>query len=107
MVASSARDGLARAAVLGLLVAVALAVVGFGVAGRADAITLTQAEAPLPVQTADPHVGAGDGVVDADTQQPTQVESSNNIVLLVAALGVLIGVLIVAHPRRGPKLSAP
>ena len=43
------------------------------------------------------------GVVHADTQGPAQAEASNNIVLLVSALGVLIGVLIVARPRRGPK----
>ena len=103
MVPSSARGGLARVAALGFVAAVVVAVAGFGVTGRAEAIALMQAEAPIPVQTADPHRGAGDGVVDADTQQPTQVEGSNNIVLLVAALGVLIGVLIVARPRRGPK----
>ena len=102
MVVSGVRDGAAKVAGLALLVAV-LVVVAFAGAERADAINLTQAEAPLPVLTADPHQGAGDGVVNADTTKPAQAESSNNVVFLIAALGVLIGVLIIARPRRGPK----
>ena len=102
MVVSGVRDGLAKVAGLALLVAI-LVVVAFAGAERADAINLTQAEAPLPVLTADPHQGAGDGVVNADTTKPAQAESSNNVVFLIAALGVLIGVLIIARPRRrGP-----
>ena len=102
MVVSGVRDGVAKVAGLALLVTV-LVVVAFAGAERADAINLTQAEAPLPVLTADPHQGAGDGVVNADTTKPAQAESSNNVVFLIAALGVLIGVLIIARPRRGPK----
>ena len=102
MVVSGVRDGVAKVAGLALLVTV-LVVVAFAGAERADAINLTQAEAPLPVLTADPHQGAGDGVVNADTTKPAQAESSNNVVFLIAALGVLIGVLIIARPRRrGP-----
>jgi len=109
MKASSARAGLGRPATTGLGIVVGLAsvlaVALLVVAGaqRVDAITLTQAEAPIPAQTADPHQGNEDGVADADTKEPTQAETPNNIVLLVAALGVLIGILIVARPRRGPK----
>jgi hypothetical protein len=108
MVVSGGRDGLANTAMLtkiavAALVLAGLLVVAFAGAGRADAINLTQAEAPISVLTADPHQGAGDGVIDADTTGPAQVESSNNVVFLIAALGVLIGVLIVARPRRGPK----
>ena len=103
MVLASARGGSARAAALGVLMALALALLAFGGAQRADAITLVPAEAAVPLLTADAHHGAGDGVVDADTKEPTQVEGSNNIVLLIAALGVLIGVLVVTRPRRGPK----
>jgi hypothetical protein len=102
MVVSGVRDGVAKVAGLALLVAV-LVVVAFAGAERADAINLTQAEAPMPVLTADPHQGAGDGVVNADTTKPVQAESSNNVVFLIGALGVLIGVLIIARPRRGPK----
>jgi hypothetical protein len=102
MVVSGVRDGVAKVAAAAVVVAV-LVVVAFAGAGRADAINLTQAEAPIPVLTADPHEGAGDGVVNADTTKPAQAESSNNVVFLIAALGVLIGVLIIARPRRGPK----
>jgi hypothetical protein len=80
------------------------AVVLLGVAaGPSAAINVTQAEAALPLQTADPHEGAGDGVVDADTESPTQASGSNNVVLLIAALGILAGVLLVTRPRRGPR----
>ena len=103
MVASRARGELAKAAVVAFVLGVALSLAALGVAQRADAITLSQPEAPMLLLRADPHEGYGVGVVDADTQGQTKVEGSNNIVLLVAALGVLIGVLIVARPRRGPK----
>ncbi|HET9852692.1 MAG TPA: hypothetical protein VFP56_09330 [Candidatus Limnocylindrales bacterium] len=121
MVVTGARGGVGtvrvRTVAVGVRVAAAVAVLlavvvvlAFAGPQRAAAINLTQAEAPIPVLTADPqprdvdkHLGAGDGVVDADTTGPAQVESSNNVVFLIAALGVLIGVLIVARPRRGPK----
>ena len=73
-----------------------------------SAITLTQAEAPIPVQSANPHAGGGGGaggagdVADLDTKEPTEAVSTNNIVLLIAALGVLIGVLIVTRRKSGP-----
>ena len=102
MVVSGAREGVMKVAAAALLLAV-LVTVAFAGAGRADAINMTQAEAPIPVLTADPHQGAGDGVIDADTQGPAQAERSSNVVFLIAALGVLIGVLIIARPRRGPK----
>ena len=73
--------------------------------GRVGAINLTQAEAALPLLTADPHhgAGAGDGVIEGDVKEPTESTGSNNIILLIAALGVLIAILIVTRPRRGPK----
>jgi hypothetical protein len=75
-----------------------------GSPGRAGAVNLTQAEAAMPLLTADPHqgAGAGDGVIDGDVKEPTESSGSNNVVILVAALGVLIGILIVTR-QRGPK----
>lgn len=77
-----------------------------GSPGQAGAVNLTQAEAAMPLLTADPHqgAGAGDGVIDGDVKEPTESSGSNNVILLIAALGVLIGILIVTRPRRGPKL---
>jgi uncharacterized membrane protein HdeD (DUF308 family) len=89
----------ARLAALGVVIAVVLLVAAPG----ASAINVTQAEAAIPLLTADPHHGAGDGVVDADTQGPAETSGGNNVILLVAALGVLIGVLLITRPRRGPR----
>ena len=70
----------------------------------AAAMTITQVEAPMLVQTADPHQGAGDGVADADTAgKPADSSGPSPVLLLIAALGLLIGVLVVTRPRRrGP-----
>ena len=68
----------------------------------AAAVTLTQAEAPIPVQTMAPNPGGADGIPDLDTKEPTEAATTNNIVLLIAALGVLVGVLIVTRRKSGP-----
>jgi hypothetical protein len=40
-------------------------------------------------------------VVDADTaSKPTDSSSPNPVILLLAALGVLIGVLVMTRPKR-------
>lgn len=99
--------------VVGILTAFALVVGVMGTLGvaallgapSARAVTLTQAEAPFVAQTADPHAGGGGGsVVDADTTSgPTESSGPNPVILLIAALGVLIGVLVVTRPKRpGP-----
>jgi hypothetical protein len=109
MVGARTRLGLVRAvlagfvATLAVAMAVAVPLAAFGAPGRVDAIKLALGDAPIALQSADPHHGAGDGVVDADTQGQTKVEGSNNIVLLVAALGVLIGVLVVTRSKPGPR----
>jgi hypothetical protein len=94
------RGGMLGAVVLLLLAGSLLAATD---PAPSSAITLTQAEAALPLLTADPHHGPGDGVANADTEEPTQAVGGNNVVLLIAALGVLIGVLIVTRARPGSK----
>ena len=63
----------ARLAALGIVIALILVVAA---APGASAINLTQAEAAMPLLTADPHQGAGDGVVDADTQGPAEAATT-------------------------------
>ena len=84
-----------------LLVVIAVALGASPLAARAT--TMTQAEAPaLPLLTADPHAGGGE-VPNFDTQAPSTAVTPNNAILLIAALGVLIGVLVVTRRRSGPK----
>ena len=92
-----------RAFVLITVVALSCLAATPGAAPRASAITLTQAAAPFVVQTAGPHQDGTGGVIVADTQEPDAAAGSNNLVLLVAALGALLGVLIVTRSRRGPE----
>ena len=106
IVARGGRSAARSSAAVGLaaLVLLAAALLVVGAPGRAAALNVTQAEAAMPLLTADPHhgAGAGDGVIDGDVKQPTESSGSNNVVILVAALGVLIGILIVTR-QRGPK----
>ena len=94
---------MAKLAAQGLIAAAVVAVFMAVSAPPAEAINLTQAEAAMPVLTADPHQGPGEGVVNADTKEPTEAVGGNNVVLLIAALGVLIGILLITRPRRGPQ----
>jgi hypothetical protein len=73
-------------------------------APRAIAITINPAEAPMALLTPAPHEGAGGGVIDADTAGgPAQSTGPSPVILLIAALGVLVGVLLITRPRRrGP-----
>ena len=71
-------------------------------AATTSAITWSQAEAPIPVHTADPHEGGVGDVADLDTKEPAEAATTSNIVLLVAALAVLLGVLIVTRRKSGP-----
>ena len=83
---------------------VVLAVVAvIGPTQRAVAITWSQAEVAVAVPSDAPHDGLAGGVVDADTagSQPAATGPSP-VLLLIAALGILIGVLIVTRSRRGP-----
>ena len=87
------------------LVIVAAAAFGpLAVAPFASAQTMLQGEAPIVLPTAAPHGDPGGGVVDADTAGgPTAAEGPNPAFLLIAALGVLVGVLVITRPRRrGP-----
>jgi hypothetical protein len=70
---------------------------------HASAINLTQAEAPIALVTTAPQPGTG-GVVNADTAGgPAAASGPNPVLVLLAALGVLVGVLIITRPRRrGP-----
>jgi hypothetical protein len=48
--------------------------------------------------------GFADVVRLADTQGPkTEPAGNNNVVLGIVAVGVLLGVVILARPRRGPR----
>jgi lysozyme family protein len=78
---------------------------------RAEAITLNPAEAPIPLlSTPVPQLAVGanggtdSGVVEADTAGgPAQSTGPSPVILLIAALGLLVGVLLVTRPRRrGP-----
>jgi hypothetical protein len=107
IVARGRRSDARSSAAVGLaaLVLLAAGLLILGSPGRAGAVNLTQAEVAMPLLTADPHqgAGAGDGVIDGDVKEPTESSGSNNVILLIAALGALIGILIVTRPRRGPK----
>ena len=99
---------ISRTALLLLLACLAcvvfLGLASFAAPRGAAAITITQVEAPMLLQTADPHQGAGDEVADADTAgKPAESSGPSPILLLIAALGLLVGVLVVTRPRRrGP-----
>ena len=71
---------------------------------HASAVTLMQGDSPFVLPTAAPHDDVGGGVVDADTAGgPAKSEGPNPVFLLIAALGVLVGVLLLTRPRhRGP-----
>ncbi|HEX3263640.1 MAG TPA: hypothetical protein VHR37_08260 [Solirubrobacterales bacterium] len=68
------------------------------------AITLMQGDAPVALSSAAPNDGLGAGVLNADTAGgPAASDGPNTVLLLIAALGVLVGVLVVTRPRRrGP-----